>query len=301
MNAAKKQGLFIIGIVIAMNVWGASWVSGKLAVSGLVSAKVVVFWRFFLTAITAALTILFAKDTFKISKKGILIAVLGGFAICLYNLSFFSGLKMGLSGAGGVITTSLNPIFTFLLSLLLFRERFNAKEGLGLLLGLLGGCILLQVWAINADKLFDGGNLYFLFCAVLWGLVTICSQKSGSYSSFLGYFFYLYLFASVFAFIAVGSFKEVSLAFSEKTGFWLHLLFLSVLSNNFASGLFFFLSRKIGANKTSSFVFIVPSSAVFFSWLFLGEIPTWNTIVGGALAIAAVYIINSAKKQLKKV
>ncbi|MBI5641926.1 MAG: EamA family transporter [Deltaproteobacteria bacterium] len=60
----------------------------------------------------------------------------------------------------------------------------------------------------------------------------------------------------------------------------------------FATTVYFFASSILSSRKASSFVFLVPFSAVILSWFFLGEVPRINTIAGGSLAIGAVYIIN---------
>ena len=46
----------------------------------------------------------------------------------------------------------------------------------------------------------------------------------------------------------------------------------------------------------SSFIFIVPSAAVFFSWLLMDETIELKTIIGGTTAIFAVFIINGKLK-----
>jgi drug/metabolite transporter (DMT)-like permease len=69
-------------------------------------------------------------------------------------------------------------------------------------------------------------------------------------------------------------------------------VFLSVISSNFATTIYFIAAERLGSYRTSSFVFLVPSSAMLLSWLFLGEVPEPSTIIGGAIAISAVYLIN---------
>ena len=48
----------------------------------------------------------------------------------------------------------------------------------------------------------------------------------------------------------------------------------------------------IGSHETSSFMYVVPVSAVGFSVLFLGEPLAISTILGGGFAILGVYLIN---------
>jgi drug/metabolite transporter (DMT)-like permease len=49
---------------------------------------------------------------------------------------------------------------------------------------------------------------------------------------------------------------------------------------------------NIGSHKTSSFMYVVPISAVGSSVLFLAEPLALSTTLGGGLAIFGVYLIN---------
>lgn len=74
--------------------------------------------------------------------------------------------------------------------------------------------------------------------------------------------------------------------------FWLNIVYLSVCATTFGTTAYFFASSKLGASRASSFMFLVPTSAVLISWLVLNEQPKLSTILGGILAMGAVYLIN---------
>jgi len=70
------------------------------------------------------------------------------------------------------------------------------------------------------------------------------------------------------------------------------LIFSATITTSLATTFYFYATAKIGANKASSFIFLVPLSAAVGSWVILGEVPLWNTIAGGILGIVAVFILN---------
>jgi drug/metabolite transporter (DMT)-like permease len=74
--------------------------------------------------------------------------------------------------------------------------------------------------------------------------------------------------------------------------FWGNLFFSATITTAIATTFYFVATSKLGAGKASSFIFLVPFTAAVGSWIFLGELPQWHTIVGGLLGIAAVYILN---------
>ena len=74
--------------------------------------------------------------------------------------------------------------------------------------------------------------------------------------------------------------------------FWGNMFFSATITTALATTFYFAATSRIGASKASSFIFMVPFSAALGSFLFLGEVIEWHTIVGGLLGIAAVYILN---------
>ena len=77
--------------------------------------------------------------------------------------------------------------------------------------------------------------------------------------------------------------------------FWGIIFYLSIFATTFGATVYFTAAGKMGSGRASSFIFLVPTSAMFFSWLLLGEVPQLSTIIGGLIAIFAVYLLNRKK------
>jgi drug/metabolite transporter (DMT)-like permease len=209
----------------------------------------------------------------------------------LYLYLFFKGLTYGFAGVGGVMVSTMVPLATFIFSVILLKQKLVRKDYIGLALGLIGGCILLEIWSLDWNNLFISGNIYFLLCAVLWALLTICSQKAAEWVSPLVFSFFVYAFCSVlYFFLALP--KEILGVFKQGSFFWLNMLYLAIISSTLATTVYFFASSRLSSYKASSFVFLVPFSALMLSWIFLGEVPKISTITGGLTALVAVYLIN---------
>ena len=290
MNTSNKTFLFVFFMVISMIIWGGSWVSAK-AIADTLPPETLTFWRFIITFISLAPILLFLKEPVRLNRHGLVYTILGSVFMGLYLYVFFKGLTYGFAGAAGVLVTTMIPIITFALSVLFFRRSISARDFLGLTLGVIGGGIILQVWTLDANKIFMHGNLYFLLGAVLWALLTICSQKSGSSISPLFFNLFTSGFCAVLFFFLCLAHGTLSIAGQDNL-FWFNMIYLSVISSGLATTVYFFASNRLGSHRASSFVFLVPSSAVVFSWFFLGEQPRVSTIVGGLTAIIAVYLIN---------
>jgi len=113
---------------LAMIAWGSTWVSAKI-LGEYISEYELIFWRFFISAIGVGVVMIFIKTSFKMSLKNTLIAVITGVLLILYNYLFFAGCYTGNAGFGGVLVTTLNSIITFILIMILFKQKKPCPMG----------------------------------------------------------------------------------------------------------------------------------------------------------------------------
>ncbi|MBN2354454.1 MAG: DMT family transporter [Spirochaetales bacterium] len=292
---SDRPALFIVLLVFCMAIWGGSWTSGKL-VADAVHPFVLSFLRFFVTFLCFVPAVIVLRQNLKIGLKGLLFAAAAGALMNLYSYLFFRGLEPGQAGLGGVLVTSLNPVFTFLLSLALFRMRIGAGRIIGLALGVAGGLVILEIWNISPASLLSSGNLVFIIGSVVWSILTIVSGEAQKRATIFAFGFFMYGFSSLFGLpfaLAAGLADVVKL----DLGFWLNILYLGAASTFFATSVFFYAARKLTAGRASSFSLFTPVFAVVSSYFVLGEIPTVFTITGGVIAMIGIYLINRKGKQ----
>lgn len=285
----KKNGLFTLLIILAMVFWGGAWISGKL-VANSAAAEVTIFWRFLLSTLSMLPVMYFLKLSIKIDIKSMIWSIIGAVLLVIYNMLFLNGLKTGLAGAGGVLVTTTNPVFTFLLSVILFKRKLFKKEIAGLVLGLSGGLIIIKIWDVSVENMLLSGNLLFLASAAVWSLLTLVNHRPKKVNPMV-FSLYIYFFCTIISFVVSIPLNPVDVS-AYSLGFWLNVIYLTLFSTTFGATIYFVASNKLGAGKASSFIFLVPTSSVFLSWLILKETPEILTLVGGFLAMAAVYIIN---------
>ena len=209
----------------------------------------------------------------------------------LFNYFYFKGTQIGLAGSGGVLVTTLNPILTTFFSFFL-GGSILIKDYLGLVLGMIGGGLILRIWELNLDSFYHSGNVFFIFASLSWVAVTIITSKSKLYIAFLSYSFWSFAFATILCLpITFGS--ELLSVFKFDWIFWMNLILLAVLAMSFGTSIYFLASIEFGPKKSSSYIFIVPITAMGFAILFLNEPLQFSTTIGGILGILSVYIINS--------
>ncbi len=178
---------------------------------------------------------------------------------------------------------------TFLLTLILFKNRVSNTQTFGIFLGVIGGVIILNLEDLGL--FFDGSNIYFLLCALIWAGVTLLSQHSQVHIHPIHYSFIISLIATVFSFF-YGYSSNFSIVLSQDSRFWSALLYLAIFGQTIGTTIFFVASGKLGSERTSSFMFLVPVFALFSSWLILDEAMQIHIVIGGVISMFAVYFIN---------
>lgn len=276
-------------LVFAMVIWSASWTSGKL-IANSADAKITLFWRFLFSAVSLAPLIPLTGSRFAISRGEALWALLGACIISAYTFLFFIGLKTGYAGAAGVLVTAMNPIFTYFLTQVLFRQTLRSRDALGLILGAFGGGVLIEIWHISAEQLLLSGNLLFLVAALVYAFVTITTNTATRSTPIIVYSFYVNLFGALLVAPLIGTGITATPALSDYN-YWLNIFYLGAISNSFGTTVYFFAVKKLGSARASSYIFIVPATALLIASLYLGEPVKPATLVGGLIALLAVTIL----------
>lgn len=296
MNA-KNQTKFTFLMFFAMTLWGLAWTNGKV-VNEYTSVPILIFWRFIIGSLTMLPILKFLKVKILPGRDGLRYIVLGGFFMIGYNVFFFLGTRLGLAGAGGILVTTMNPIFTFVYSALLFRQTVLRKDLMGLVLGFIGGSIMLHIWSMSLSDIMQSGNAYFIIASSTWAFVTIVSSRSKNVIHPLTFSLWTYFISAVIIspFAISGSLFEI---FTFDLRFWVHFISISVGSMAIGTSIFFIGASHLGSGKASAFIFTVPVTAMGFSMLILNEHLTVNIIFGSLFAMTAVYLITIKKRQSK--
>lgn len=275
-------------MILAMFFWGSGWSALKILTTEL-PMDVVVFWRFFFMSLSLIPILIYFKRALIINKNSMKYVLSSSVLNVSFMFSSFYGMKYGLAGAGSVVITTFSPIMTFLLVAVLFRNRLHDRQYFGLLLGLVGGYILLQL--DNFEVFLDSANLYYLLCALIWAGVTVLSQHSQKYIHPIHYSFFISLIATVFMFFYSYD-ADLLVVFDQDAKFWFSMIYLAVFGQTIATTIFFLASGKLGSEKTSSYMFLVPVFALVSASVLLDEPMQLHVIIGGMISMLAVYFIN---------
>ena len=288
MKDQQNNTIFYILMVLAMLGWGGSWVNVKI-LGDYINYSELIFYRYVITTATMLPVLLYMKLSFKISLKNLFLSFAASLMLVIYTVFFYLGTKYGTSGLGGALVTTSIPIVTFILLVLFFKKQIFKKDLFALSLGAIGVLTILNIWQLSANDIFTSTNLFFMLCALTWGILTVINTKSHNIHPMV-FSFYIYLISIIISFV-FGDFTSGNIMeFDNK--FWFNMLFISVISTTFATSVYFVGIKHIGTSQASAFVFSVPFFAIFLSYIFLDEPIFITTILGTILTIIAIYILN---------
>ena len=292
MHLKEQKNLFYFLMFLAMAAWGASWVNAKV-LSFYINEYELVFFRNLITSITLIPVLLITRKYFYINLKSLFLAFIASIIMVAYIKFYFLGTKFGTASLGGALVTTLIPINTFLIMSLLFGKKIKKQDILPLFIGCLGVLIMLDIFSFSIKQILSPQNTYFLLASILWPFLTIVSSKITKTSP-MTFTLYLYIFTVIIVSIFFVDFPKIEFE-SFDFIFWFNMLSLAIISTTFATSIYFIGIEKLGTNEVSSFIFLVPFFAIFFSIIFLDEKLSLNLIIGTVLTIYAVKKLNNIK------
>jgi len=272
---------------LAMISWAIAWTNAKI-VGEYLSFYNLIFFRFLLGFISLLPFLIFNNKQFP-NLKSLKYIIIPSVLFFIYNIAFFKGTHFGDAGRGAILVTTLNPLFTLLI-ISLIRKKIILKEILGISIGILGGLIIMDVFKYGIQSIFDIKNIYFLICALTWGVMTVfidLAQKKMNSYVFIGLCYFFTMIFSIF-FTDFNSINFSSLDFR----FYLNFFLVSIGAMSFGTSIYMYSTSIIGPIKASVFIFSVPFIAMGTAYFFLDEIFLLNTIIGGLISLIAIYIVN---------
>jgi drug/metabolite transporter (DMT)-like permease len=218
---------------------------------------------------------------------------LGATGILSYNLFFFSALAI-LPASRCSMIVALSPVMTLLLARIALKEKLNLRKGLGTVIALLGVWIVITQGDLSQLLTSVGRGELLMFGAITsWAIYTLISK-----TMLVGLSPLLTTALAIAwgtTFLGLGAIVEIpklnAQAFNIQV--WASLLFLGLMGTAVAFVWYNQAIQKLGAQKTVVFNNLVPIFGVIFAWALLNEPLTVSLVVGGLIAVAGVFIVNS--------
>ncbi len=283
-------------------IWSSSFMWIKLALRELSPAAIVavrVTLGFLFGAVVIIVTRIKLPKNFK-DWMPLLLVGLTNFAAPFFLISW--GEKSIDSSVASVLDATV-PLFTiFIAHYLLHDDKMTIKKFSGLIIGFAGVIVLLSK-NIGASSSTVLGEAAVVLASVFYAGSAVFIRKTtqkipGILRSTIPMFS-----ASVLMWM-VALTTNVPLQIPKLELTWIALLFLGLIGSGLAFLMAFYLIHEIGPTRSTMVTYIFPLGGVLLGVIFLHEQITWQLILGGALILSSLLIVNmniSANLSLKRI
>jgi drug/metabolite transporter (DMT)-like permease len=279
----KPSNLLLLSLLAFL--WGAGWSATKIALS-YVSPSSFTLQRFIFSTIAMFPVFLILRKRIphdaETLGKLLLLCIINAFGVTITNI----GLVGESSGIGSVLTYT-QPLFVFCLAIPFLNERLTIAKLAGTTIGF-AGVVFLFLGSI--DSLTFASSMLMILGAFFWATTAIYYKRFLSHVDSFVTNFFQWAFGIIP--LAALNLYTGNFFFPKETTYLLMVLYTAIGSASIGWTIWLYLLRKEDATVVSGSIFIVPLIALFFGWLLLGENITAESILGSALVLLGIFLVN---------
>lgn len=287
MKLKEWAAFAILGLL-----WGSSFLWIKIAVEE-VSPFVVVALRV-LFGLISLLGVMYWQRQFIPRDRPTLLKYLfmGVFNVVVPFLLITWG-ETHIDSSLAAILNATTPLFVIVIGHFgLHDEKITGPRLAGLLVGFVGVIVLVaqdfQPGMLQGDLL---GQLAVLAAAISYAVALIFSRRYLRNTKPVVQSTMILVFATALMWI-ITPVVERPLVLPAQPIVWVAILWLGVLGLCVAYLLFFWLNNAWGPTRASLVTYVFPVVGVVLGVVFLNEPLSWNTVLGSALVVGGIIVVN---------
>jgi drug/metabolite transporter (DMT)-like permease len=233
-------------------------------------------------------------------RDWVLMALLGTVGVIGYHFPLNWGLHdagdgIQVTAATGAILVATTPLWTLLISILTGRERWHGATAAGSLVAFGGVAVVVFLGKGHVEFTAAGKSLIILLAPLSWAVYSIYTRPL------------IHRYGGLFVTgvtLSLGTFTLLPLAVGYgvaplrglDAGAWAWLAFLALLSTALGYAMWNQALKVRSASAVSAYVYFNPVVATLVGVLFLGESVTGFFLLGSALVLGGVILVNRARQ-----
>jgi drug/metabolite transporter (DMT)-like permease len=275
---------------LATLLWASNIALGRLMRAQISPAMVVTIRASIAAAIYLGLLLTVYRSQLKPGKpvsqrEWLLYLGMGFTGVFAYPVLMYQALKYTTATHAALINAA-GPLVTMLLAALLLKERITSRLVIGGMISLTGVSLIISNGSLSGlvRQGLNRGDAIMLGIIFLWGLYSVWSRVATRQNSSLRV-------TAISTWLALPFLIPTAAVEwqSSPTTFTLPLVLMCIYISIFPTVIAFLAwnegVRRVGPNQAMAFYNMLAVYGALFGILLLGESPTWELLVGGALVV----------------
>lgn len=208
--------------------------------------------------------------------------------ITTYHIAFNYGESTVSAGAASLVIAA-GPIFTALMAVAFLGERLNGWGWAGVLTAFAGVSAIAFGEGRGGFGFSPGVLIVAVAAMATAGYFVVSKKPLRKYSALEFTFYAIWLGTIPMLFFAPGLMQHVRTAPAWAT--WT-VVYLGVFPGAIAYTVWSYALQKMPASTTASFLYGQPVLATLVAWAWQGVVPSSVTLIGGAIALGGVLLVN---------
>jgi len=282
----------LIALGVALVLWASAFAGIRAGLSAYSPAHLAIL-RFLVASIVLAIYAAIAHFRRPEVRDLPGLALTGAIGITFYNIALNYGETRVTAGAASLLIASVS-IWTALFARFWLHEKLTPMGWFGVLLSFAGVALIASG---EGEGIRLSPQALVILAAAITSSVYMIMQKAylARYSA-LEFTAYSIWFGTLLMLPFGGGFLQ-SLR-SAPASATLAVIYLGIFPGALAYVAWAYVMSHGTAGRTATLLYIIPVMAIGIAWLWLGEVPRWISLVGGAIALAGVVLVNTKGKEL---
>lgn len=274
-------------LLITVFLWGSGFIGIRIALQAYSPAHLALL-RFLFASLTILIYAMSAGVRPPARKDLPYILLMGFISITVYHIALNMGERTVTGGAASMLIAS-GPIFAALTARLFLHERLRGWGWIGIIVSFLG--VSLIAIGEQGGLHFNAGAFFVLIAALATGVSVVLQKHYLKTYNVTDFSTHLIISGTLFLLVfSPGLSTAVRHSPLKPT---LAVAYIGIFPAAIAYLTWGYVLKRTSAALAASSLYLVPIFGVLLGWMVLNEIPSPVSVLGGALALAGVTLVNT--------